>query len=71
MTACATQTKIVPTKRKLCPPKRELCPKDLNRLGATGVQIEAKDTQIGVCRPRIREQELLFRNFCELTPDFI
>ena len=38
MTAC------VP-KRKLCPPKRGLCPEEINRLGATGVQIKA---QIGV-----------------------
>ena len=34
-----------PPKRKLCPPKRGLCPEEINRLGATGVQIEA---QIGV-----------------------
>ena len=33
MTACA-------------PPKRGLCPQEMNRIGATGVQIEA---QIGVC----------------------
>ena len=38
MTACAP-------KRKLCPPKRGLCPKEINKLGATGVQIES---QIGV-----------------------
>ena len=35
MTACA------PPKRKLCPSKRGLCPEEINRLGATGVQIEA------------------------------
>ena len=39
MTACAPQTKIVPS-------KRGLFPEEINRLGATGVQIE---TQIGVC----------------------
>ena len=38
MTACTSQTKIVP-------PKRGLCPEEIYRLGATGVQIEA---QIGV-----------------------
>ena len=38
MTACAPQIKIVP-------PKRGLCPEEINRLGATWVQIEA---QIGV-----------------------
>ena len=35
MTACA------PPKRKLLPPKRELSPKEINRLWAIGVQIEA------------------------------
>ena len=30
----------------LCPPKRGLCPEEINRLGASGVQIEA---QISVC----------------------
>ena len=34
MTACAPQTKIVP-------PKRGPCPEEINRLGATVVQIEA------------------------------
>ena len=34
-----------PPKRKLCPPKRGLFPEEINRIGATGVQIEA---QIGV-----------------------
>ena len=38
MTACAPQKKIVP-------PKRGLCPEESNKLGVTGVQIEA---QIGV-----------------------
>ena len=38
MIACAP-------KQKLCPPKRGLCPEEINRLGATGVQIEA---QIGI-----------------------
>ena len=55
MTACAPQTKIVP------PPKRGLCPDEINRLGATGMQIEA---QIGVCH-------WYFSNFCGLTPDFM
>ena len=54
MNAGAPQMKIVP-------PKRELRPEEINRLGATGVQIEA---QIGVCHR-------YFRIFCELTPDFM
>ena len=33
---------LCPPKRKLCPPKRGLCPEEFNRLGATGVQIEAQ-----------------------------
>ena len=33
---------LVPPKRKLCPPKRGLCPEKINRLGATGVLIEAQ-----------------------------
>ena len=45
----------------LCPPKRGLCPEEINRFGATGVQIEA---QIGVCHR-------YFRYFCGLTPDFM
>ena len=35
VTACAPQTKVVPQ------PKRGLCPEETNRLGVTGVQIEA------------------------------
>ena len=35
--ACAPQTKIVP-------PKRGLCPKEINRLGASGVQIEVQSS---------------------------
>ena len=54
MSACASQTKTMP-------PKRGLLPKEINRLRATGVQIEA---QIGVCHR-------YFRNFCGLTPDFM
>ena len=54
MTACAPQTKIVP-------PKRGLCPEKINRHGATGVQMEAKNSQISVYR----------RNFCGLTPSFL
>ena len=56
MTACAPQTKIVPRK--------------INRFGASGVQIEALDSQNNAYRRRIREQELFFRDFCGLTPDF-
>ena len=54
MTACAPQTKIVP-------PKRGLCPEEINRHGATGVQMEAKNSQISVYRC----------NFCGLTPSFL
>ena len=59
------QTKIVP------PPKRGLCTKEINRLGATGVQIEALGSQNSTYRHRIREQEPFFRNFCGLIPDFM
>ena len=34
---------LCPPKRKLCLPKRGLCPEEINRLGATGVQIEAEN----------------------------
>ena len=64
MSACAPQIKIVP-------PQAGLYPEETNSLGAIGVRIEAKDSQIGIYRPRICEQELFFRNFCGLTPDFI
>ena len=50
-------------KRKLCPPKRGLCPKESNRLGATGVQFEAWESQNTGCHSRIREQKLLFCKF--------
>ena len=33
---------LCPPKRKLCPTKRGLCPEEINKLGATGVQIEAQ-----------------------------
>ena len=33
-------------------------------LGASGVQIEALDSQNSAYRPRIREQGLFFRSFC-------
>ena len=52
-------------------PKRELCPIEINRLGATGVQIEALGSQNSTYRHRIREQEPFFRNFCGLIPDFM
>ena len=42
---CAPKWLLVTPKRKLCPFKRGLCPKEINRLGATGVQIEAWDSQ--------------------------
>ena len=48
-------------KQKLCTPKRGLCPEKINRLGATGVNIEA---QVGVYHRN-------FRNFCGLSPDFM
>ena len=54
-----------------CAPKRGLCPKEINRLWATGVQIEALDFHNSAYRPTIRVQELFFRNFCGLTPDFM
>ena len=53
------QTKIVP------PPQRGLCPKEINRLGATGVQIEALDSQNSAYRPRICELELFFVIFVD------
>ena len=62
---------LCPPKRNLCPTKRGLCPEEINRLGATGVQIEVKDSQIAAYFPRIREQELCFHSFCGLTPDFM
>ena len=58
---CPPNDCLCPFKRKLCPPKRGLCSKKINRLGATGVQIEA---QIGVC-------DRYFCNFGGLTPDFM
>ena len=36
----------VPPKQKLCPSKRGLRPEEINRLGATGLQIETLDSQI-------------------------
>ena len=42
---CLPKWLLVHPKRKLCPPKRRLCPKEINRLGATGEQIEASDSQ--------------------------
>ena len=54
MTACAPKTKIVP-------PERGLRPEEINRFGATRVQIEA---QIGFW-------QRYFCNFCGLTPDFM
>ena len=50
-----------PPEQKLCPPKPGLCPKEMNRLGAPGVQMEAKNSQISVYH----------RNFCGLTPGFL
>ena len=60
MIAYAPQTKIVP-------PKRGLCPEEINRLGATGVQIEA---QIGVfagLTPLFWDEDLFFFFFFEIT----
>ena len=33
---------LCPPKRKLCPPKRGLRPEEINRLGASGAQIEVQ-----------------------------
>ena len=60
-----------PPKRKLCSPKRGLCSEEINRLGASGVQIEALDSKNSVNRRRNCEQELIIHNFCGLTPDYI
>ena len=38
-------TARAPLNENCAPPKRELCPKELNRLGATGVQFEAWESQ--------------------------
>ena len=51
-------------KSLLVSPKRGLCPEEINRLGATGVQIEPRDSQNTAYHPKIREQELFFRRFC-------
>ena len=51
-------------KREFCPSERGLCPKESIRLGATGVQFEAWDSQNTGYYPRIRVQELFFRRFC-------
>ena len=57
----------MPPKQELCPPKRGLCPKESNRLGATGVQFEASDSQNTGCHSRIREQEPFILNFAIKT----
>ena len=54
-----------------CPPQQGLCPAKINMLEATGVQIEAQDSQTGAYRPRIGKQELFFHSFCGFTPDFM
>ena len=59
-----------PQTRELCSPKRGLCPKKSNKLGATGVQFKAWDSQNTGCHSRIREQELFFRRFCNKAPFF-
>ena len=58
---CPPKSLLVPPKRELCPRKRGLCPEEINRFGATGVQIEAWDSQNTGYHPRIREQELFRR----------
>ena len=50
---------------------RGLCPEEINRLSATGVQIEAYDSQIVAYRSRICEQDLFFVVFCGFTPNFM
>ena len=62
---------LVPPQIKIVPPKRGLCPEEINRLGDTGVKIEALDSQTSAYCRRIREQELYFCKFCGLTRDFI
>ena len=39
---CPANWLLVPPKWKLCPPKRELCCEEINRLGASGAQIEVQ-----------------------------
>ena len=57
---CPPKWLLVPPNEN-CTPKRGLCAEEINRLGATGVQIEA---QISVCHR-------YFRNSCGLTTDFM
>ena len=64
-------TTWAPANENCPPPKRGLCHKEITNFGATGMQIEALDYQISADRPRIRKQELFFRNFCGITSDFI
>ena len=58
---CPPNDCLCPPQTKSVPPKRGLRPEEINRLGATGVQSEAR---IGVC-------QRYFCNFCGLTPDFM
>ena len=41
MTACAHPNENCAPQTKIVPPKRGLCPEEINRRGATEVQIEA------------------------------
>ena len=45
------------------PPNQGLCPEEINRLGASGVQIEAYDSRIGVYRPYLWTHTGFYKTF--------
>ena len=58
---------LCPPNKSCAPPKQGLCPEEINRLGATGVQIEAWDSQNSAYRFRIYGKSNIFLGY---KPDF-
>ena len=61
---CPPNNCFYPPKREVSPPSEDCAPKETNRLGVTGVQFEAWDSQNTAYHPWIRKKELFFRRFC-------
>ena len=74
---CPPNHCLCPPQKNCAPPQQKMCPKESNRLGATGIQFEAWDSQNTSYYPRIRENPGIFRDadlfflFLVFIPEFV
>ena len=59
----------MPPQTKIVPPKRGLCPEEINRLGATGVQIEVQIGVFGGLTPSFWDEDLFIFEITCFRPE--